>query len=153
MEGDLKMAVLGSTYRAKACNEIERGLRNIEKDMTSEDKSDADFFNDLSVADYNMDFARQLDLITEQQLLAYKERIAAVEEARRDFRNFERTESRHIVDDFENPRERVARYEDLDAYRRQINNDRASDALDNKRERQAKTGTFRSSENDDRIRK
>jgi len=73
------------------------------------------------------DFAGQLNRTRQNSLL---EKEKQQEQARREqrvqeFRRFQRNESQEIVNDFENPRERAARYQSMDKWQADIAAERA----------------------------
>ena len=67
----------------------------------------------------NIEFVRQLEIINEQQAREFTERILALEEERK---LLERTETRDIVNDFENPLERERRFLNIDKTARDAQN-------------------------------
>ncbi len=109
-------------YKAAATAELERSVRDLEeRDKTAQTK--ATFMKDAASTESNLNFAERINLISVTQADAYRERML---KAQLDFERMQRTETRDdIVDSFENPRERAARYQDMDSYNAQIAQERA----------------------------
>ena len=109
-------------YKAAATAELERSVRDLEeRDKTAQTK--ATFMEDAANTESNLNFAERINLISVTQADAYRERML---KAQLDFERMQRTETRDdIVDSFENPRERAARYQDMDSYNAQIAQERA----------------------------
>lgn len=109
-------------YKAAATAELERSVRDLEeRDKTAQTK--AAFMKDAASTESNLNFAERINLISVTQADAYRERML---KAQLDFERMQRTETRDdIVDSFENPRERAARYQDMDSYNAQIAQERA----------------------------
>lgn len=116
-ERGIKMPLFERDYKAAAVTELERRLRDIE-DRNKAAQTRNEFIRDASNVDSNVDFAQQLNLISDMQAEAYKERVR---KSRFEFEHMQRTETRaDLVDGFENPRERSARYQGMDSYNAQI---------------------------------
>ncbi len=109
------MAFFENGYKTAARTELERSVREVEEGK----KEISD--NNMYGVNVNIDFAQKLQLITNKQAQEYKARIQAAIK----HRNFQRTESGEIVDDFENPRERTERYMRMDEVRAKIAEERA----------------------------
>lgn len=109
-------------YKAAATAELERSVRDLEeRDKTAQTK--AAFMKAAASTESNLNFAERINLISVIQADAYRERML---KAQLDFERMQRTETRDdIVDSFENPRERAARYQDMDSYNAQIAQERA----------------------------
>ena len=90
------MALQERKYLAAARTELERDIRRLEE------RSHAMSTKDLNYMDVNskVDFSLSAGLINAQQAEAYKERLLKAHQAEVERRNFERTESREIVDDY-----------------------------------------------------
>lgn len=118
----MKMQLSEREYKAAATTELERRIRDIEnRDKTAQTKSE--LTKDSANVSSNVGFAQQLHLISDMQAEAYKERI---KRAQLEFQNMQRTETRSdLVDGFENPGERSARYQNMDSYNAQILRERA----------------------------
>lgn len=115
------MPLFESGYKAAAVTELERSVRELEaRNKTAQTKANWEL--QASTTGGNVNFAQLLELVSLEQANAFKERI---ESARREFADFERTESREIVDDYENPRERAERYQSMDKYTAEITAERA----------------------------
>jgi len=121
------MALFEKGYKAAAIAEIERSVRDLEeRDKTAQTKPA--FEKDAADTQSNLNFAERLNLINAVQAEAFRQRV---QKAQIDFERMQRTETRDdIVDSFENPRERAARYQDMDKYNAQIAAERASASAD-----------------------
>lgn len=117
------MALFEKGYKAAAIAELERSVRDLEeRDKTAQTKPA--FEKDAADTQSNLNFAERLNLINAVQAEAFRQRI---QKAQIDFEHMQRTETRDdIVDSFENPRERAARYQDMDKYNAQIAAERAN---------------------------
>lgn len=111
-------------YRAAARTELERDIRRIEeKDKKAQTKiGEAEFNKGVDTMYSNINFAERLNLISEEQARAYRERA---EKATVEFNNMQKEEHDEIVDDFENPRERSERYMSMEDAQAQIAQERA----------------------------
>lgn len=111
------MPLFERNYRAAATAELERTLRELEeRDKIAETK--IDFDKEVFSFQSNLTFAERLNLITSVQSDIMRERVLKAEQ---EYRHIQRTETRDdIVDDFENPRERAARYQSMDEYNAEI---------------------------------
>ena len=123
------MPLLERGYKAAAATELERSIRDLEeRDKEAQTKPDSVFMEDASKLKNNLDFARQLNLISREQAAVYRERV---KKAILEFEHIQRTETRDdMVDSFENPRERAARYQSMDSYTAQILRERAKANVD-----------------------
>lgn len=121
------MALFEKGYKAAAIAEIERSVRDLEeRDKTAQTKPA--FEKDAADTQSNLNFAERLNLINAVQAEAFRQRV---QKAQIDFERMQRTETRDdIVDSFENPRERAARYQDMDKYNAQIAAERANASAD-----------------------
>jgi len=130
------MALLEKNYRAAAVAELERSIRDLEeRDKTAQTKPTLE--KDVADTQSNLNFAERLNLISTAQAEAYRQRALKV---RLDFEHIQKTETRDdIVDDLENPRERAARYQDMDSYNSQITAKRAQAYSDMKNEEPSHT--------------
>lgn len=119
------MALFERKYRAAATTELERSIRDIEeRDKIAQTKNG--FSWETADVQCNLNFAERLGLISAAQAEAYRQRVL---QAQLDFANMQRTETRgDMVDSFENPRERAARYQGMDAYNARIAAERADSA-------------------------
>lgn len=111
------MALLERGYKAAATTELERKVRELEeRDKTAQTK--LQFFEDAICTKSNLNFAERLNLISASQADDYRQRILKAMLA---FKYLQKTETRDdIVDGFENPRERAARYQKMESYNAQI---------------------------------
>ncbi len=123
-------------YKAAATAELERSVRELEeRNKTAQTKTD--FMKDAASTESNLNFAERINLISTTQAEAYRERML---KAHLDFERMQRTETRDdIVDSFENPRERAARYQDMDSYNAQIAQERAKANADKSNGEQSHT--------------
>ena len=121
------MALFEKNYKAAAIAELERSVRDLEeRDKTAQTKPA--FEKDVADTQGNLNFAERLNLINAVQAEAFRQRV---QKAQIEFERMQRTETRDdIVDSFENPRERAARYQDMDKYNAQIAAERASASAD-----------------------
>lgn len=120
------MALFERNYRAAATAEFERSVRDLEeRDKVAETKSV--FQKDATDVQSNLNFAERINLVSTVQADAYRDRILKAHLA---FDRMERTETRDFVDDLENPRERSARYQNMDTYNAQIAQERAKNNAD-----------------------
>jgi len=118
--GDL-LPLFENNYRAAATTELERDIRSLEeRDKTAQTKPV--FEQGSNAVNSNINFAERIELINADQADDYYKRV---EQAQRRFENLERYETREIVNDTENPRERAHRYQSLDDYNSRIANERA----------------------------
>ena len=117
------MALLESRYKAAARTEIERAIRQLEE----RGKGAAIANEDAAAVSGKVDLSQNIGLISEVQAREYKARIQTAE---LDRRKLERIETRDIVNDFENPRERAARYQDLDQYNTEIRREREMNTVE-----------------------
>ena len=114
------MALFESRYKAAAATEIERDLRRLEeKDKRAQ--SFQDYLKDHTVTVSNIGFAERIDLISSEQAASFRARAAAAK-----FELFERTESRIVVNDFENPLERALRFQGMDECAAKIESERSA---------------------------
>lgn len=138
-ERGIKMPLLERDYKAAAVTELERRLRNIE-DRNKEAQTKGKFTTNTANIESNVDFAQRLHLISDMQAEAYKERVR---NARLEFEHMQRTETRSdLVDSFENPRERAARYQGMDSYNAQILRERAKANEERYRSEQEQTRIY-----------
>ena len=99
---------------------------------------------DAASTESNLNFAERINLISTTQAEAYRERML---KAHLDFERMQRTETRDdIVDSFENPRERAARYQDMDSYNAQIAQERAKANTDKSNGEQSHTISYEADE-------
>lgn len=120
------MALFEKNYKAAAVTELERSVRDLEeRDKTAETKPV--FQKDMSEAQSNLNFAERLNLVSAVQADTYRERM---KKAHQNFERLERNETRDIVNDLENPRERSARYQDMDMYHAQLAQERAKASVE-----------------------
>jgi len=110
------MALLENRYKAAARTEIERDIRRLEERGKS-----MNIDKMVLYVNGKLDIIKDIELITEAQALEYGKRI---QKAEHDRKIIERHETRDIVNDFENPRERATRYQELDRYNAEIRNER-----------------------------
>lgn len=113
------MALVESRYKAAARAEIERDIRQLEERGKIKYAGIMDSTRDSTFG--NVDFSQRISLISDAQAKEYRSRIQAAEIERQ---KLERNETRDIVNDFENPRERAARYQGLDQYNTEIRRER-----------------------------
>ena len=111
-------------YKSLAESELERDIRRLEE-RNKKAQTFKVFNMETSNASSNIDFAARIGLITGAQELNYQRRVAALREQQSEFERMERNETRDIVNDTENPRERSARYRAMDDYNRQIAEERS----------------------------
>jgi len=103
------VALFDGRYKTAAATEIERNIRRL-KDMDFlEQMKNSGIKFDAVTADTGTQirFARRIGLITLKQRDEY---VARIMQAQKDYDRLQREELRDIVDGFENPRERAARY-------------------------------------------
>lgn len=106
------MGLIEKDYKAVAVTELEWRTRQIEeRDKKSQTKEE--YEKDRQEVIGSIKFSQQLQLITATQAEDFLKRVR---KELRAFEHMQRTETRDIVDDFENPRERAARYHTLDEY-------------------------------------
>lgn len=116
------MALLENDYRAAAIAELERDVRRIEeKDKIAQTKEE--IREDTTGIQTNIEFAQRLNLITQQQAEAYKKRVREAV----GFNDLMRREMEDITDDFENPRERVKRFQNMDEVMGEIRREKEYD--------------------------
>lgn len=130
------MPLFERNYKAAATADLERSVRDLEeRDKTAQTKPA--FLKDAASVESNLNFAERLNLISVTQADAYRQRML---KAQLDFERMQRAETRDdIVDDFENPRERAARYQDMDSYNAQIAQERARANADKGNDSQSHT--------------
>ena len=120
------MALFEKNYKAAAVTDLERSVRDLEeRDKTAETKPV--FQKDMNEAQSNLNFAERLNLVSAVQADIYRERM---QKAHQNFECLERNETMYIVNDLENPRERSARYQDMDIYHAQLAQERAKVSAD-----------------------
>lgn len=110
-------------YRAAARTELERTIRAVE-DRDKAAQTRQDFNNCVLETRGSVNFAEYLGVISAGQAASYRIRL---EQAQREFERLDRTERRLIVDDFENPLERAARFRSMDDARTAIGQSRAAE--------------------------
>lgn len=104
-----------------------------ERNKTAQTKTD--FMKYAASTESNLNFAERINLISTTQAESYRERML---KAHLDFERMQRTETRDdIVDSFKKPRERAARYQDMDSYNAQIAQARAKANADKSNGEQA----------------
>ena len=115
------MALFERGYQAAARAELDREVRELE----DKDKVAQMLNPEQAVASVtsNADFAERIGLISEASAMQLRERV---KKAQLDYERFQR-ETRDIVNDYENPRERAARYQSMDKVLAQINAERAKE--------------------------
>ena len=103
------MALFDGKYKTAAATEIERNIRRLKDMGFLEQVKNSGIKYDAVTADIGTQirFAKRIDLITAKQRDEYVSRII---QAQKDYDRLQREEIRDIVDGFENPRERAARY-------------------------------------------
>ena len=119
------MSVFERNYKAAAITELERSVRALEeRNKIAQTKLKSEIDSELAAANNNIIFAERINLIASTQGSNLRERL---EKAQREFMRLERIETRDIVDDFENPRERTERYFDMDEANSKIAKEKAKD--------------------------
>lgn len=115
------MALFERGYQAAARSELDREVRELE----DKDKVAQMLNPEQAVASVtsNTDFAERIGLISEASAMQLRERV---KKAQLDYERFQR-ETRDVVNDYENPRERAARYQSMDKVHAQINAERAKE--------------------------
>jgi uncharacterized protein YfbU (UPF0304 family) len=118
---------------------IERSVRKLEaKDKTAQTCS-----VDIVKLTAEIDYSERYKFITPEQAENFRMRI---EKAQKEFERLERTETRDVVNDFENPREQATRYRGLDDYKSQIVEERAKEQKEDKSTESRTTTATRSSD-------
>jgi uncharacterized protein YfbU (UPF0304 family) len=118
---------------------IERSVRKLEaKDKTAQTSS-----VDIVKLTAEIDYSERYKFITPEQAENFRMRI---EKAQKEFERLERTETRDVVNDFENPREQATRYRGLDDYKSQIVEERAKEQKEDKSTESRTTTATRSSD-------
>lgn len=112
--------IFENNYKAAAKTELERSLRELEKkDKAAQTWNE---FHDSAVGmQSNIAFSQRLGFISKELAEDMKRRLEAAVKFEQTMRN----ESQERVDDFENPRERAARYFDRDNINAEISRERA----------------------------
>ena len=124
------MAFFERGYKAAALTELERCVRDLEeRDKVAEQKPKFD--TDLNEVSTNLNFAERIELVSAVQAQALRDRLnkAHLEYARTV------RETHDIVNDYENPRERAARFQDMERYNSQIAKERAKSIEEHTQER------------------
>lgn len=122
------MGLFESNYKASATTELERELRGLEKrDRVTQNVEGAEM--QFEACSSKIDFAEKIRLINQQQAEDFRKRIREMK-ATENAKHLQRTEyCDDIVDDFENPRERTIRFENMDRVNEAIQREKASESV------------------------
>lgn len=115
------MPLLERGYRTAAVADLERNIRMLEN-AEQKPVSKEVFNKELRNGKANIEFAERIRLITAEKAAELRDRM---NRAALNFEKMQRNEFEERVDDIENPRERAARYQDMDSYNAQILQERA----------------------------
>lgn len=140
------MPLLERGYRSAAKADLERSLRELEdKDKAAQLLHPDEQFTSVGS---NIDFAERIGLITEAAAQQLRDRC---KQAQLDFARLQRTETLDVVNDFENHRERAARYQRMDEVQAQIAKEKAEAAAQQGKDDLRSSAPSRSSENLERA--
>jgi len=108
-------------YKAVATTILEREIRRLEgKNKTAHTYPGDEYNAAVDTLFANINFSLVIGLLAADQAKTYRQRIIRAGQIRADIQRLDREESRMIVDDYENPRERVQRFQKMDEYKAKI---------------------------------
>lgn len=121
------MGLFEPNYKASAATELERELRGLEeKDKVAQTALGSEM--QFEVCSSKIDFAEKIRLINQQQANDLRKRLREIKATKQAI-YMQRIEYRDdIIDDFENPRERTKRYENMDRVNDEIQREKANEA-------------------------
>lgn len=118
------MPLFERSNKVAVVTEIERSIRTLESKSKTAQTSSFVTANTSTEIERLIHSAAANENITPEQAENYRSRI---EKSRRDFERLERTETRDVVNDFENPRENAARHRGLENYKAEIESEKAKE--------------------------
>ncbi|BAL01901.1 hypothetical protein OBV_p-00460 (plasmid) [Oscillibacter valericigenes Sjm18-20] len=115
------MSFFERRYKAAALSELERCVRDLEEREKAVEQMPK-FDTDLNEVSTNIKLLERIELVSAIQAQAFRDRLV---KAHQEYARMVR-ETHDIVNDYENPRERATRFQNMERYNSQIVRERAA---------------------------
>ena len=136
-------------YRAAATTELERSMRAIE-DRNKKAQTRGSFDEQVAAMLSNLQFAQKLNLISEQQAAAYKERV---EESQKEYARIQRAErEENRARNPENPAGNSEKLMSMEEVQAQISRERANDSAQHSQSQPTQSTPSHAKDEDDGAR-